>query len=307
MSEQFRPRLTGNPIIDEAFRQAFDYIYQLHGQTTTIQSTVANVQRGLTGLTGVGGVGGATGTGGGSVLSGPFESRPPTAAVGTVWVELSRSGISATSGPLPTFLFSESGWVYVGGMFYRTQPQLATLAATLGAADAGATVYVGAPYAHHLLWTGGGWGWVDPGDASGRFAHFAADPGSGWQLVDGSTVNALNSDGTITAVTLPDSTGAKALFLKSGAYTGSRVAEVAPTTVAVSAGTPAGTLAMNAQNMSNATATLAPGVTTVLTGPTSFTVTGTFNGSAMGTHAHTVSLAGGDPVAELAAPLYYRI
>lgn len=341
----FRPLRTGNPAIDEAFRIAFDYIYQLKSGTVT--STPAPSPAPLSGggsvtIIGGGGGGGVTTP---QVMSGSFEARPPVTTENTLWIETSRSGIS-NSGPLPTYIFHGGLWTFVSGSFNRSQAQLAVLALTLGVNDLGAIVYVGSPFCHRLQWIGTGWTWADPGDASGRFAHWRVAPPDGWQLADGSVVQVLNSDGTTSVVTV-DNSVAVPFFLKSGTYTGAVVAAVAPTTAAVSAGTPSGTVSQptftgiamgnhthtapmyvnagsvwwgnpfgNGTNITPvgflttvADATVGAGalVEAASAGTPFGTVSQpTFTGAALGTHTHTISLPG-DPVAKLAAPLYYRV
>jgi len=41
---QFRPINSGNDVVDKAFRQAFDYLYQLQAQVSSLQIQVAALQ-----------------------------------------------------------------------------------------------------------------------------------------------------------------------------------------------------------------------------------------------------------------------
>ena len=65
-------------------------------------------------------------------------------------------------------------------------------------------------YVHMLYWNGTTS--VFCGDQSGLIHWAQSDPGTGYQLCDGSTVNRLNADGTVTSVTVPDATTAWAMF-----------------------------------------------------------------------------------------------
>src|SRR5690242_263946 len=85
-------------------------------------------------------------------------------------------------------------------------------------------------YGHVLQWNGTGWQWGPGEPGSGMLVMFEVNPGSGWQLYDGSTVNMLKSDGTTQSVVLPDLTSAAnlAAYLKAGSPNGGPNAAVAP-------------------------------------------------------------------------------
>jgi hypothetical protein len=89
----------------------------------------------------------------------------------------------------------------IGQVLQVTQANLPT---NWGAENAGETVYV-TNYAHLLIWTGSGWMW-GPGEiGSGYVMDFLQGqaPGAGWHACDGSVVNQLNANGTLTQVQLP--------------------------------------------------------------------------------------------------------
>ena len=115
-----------------------------------------------------------------------------------------------------------------------TQANLAALAATLGASNAGLLVWV-TDYNHVLTWTGTGYAWGPGDNGSNYFVGMATAPtANGWHVCDGSFVNYLKSDGTLGGATLPN-TASSAAYMKFGsAYTTIQVAD-AP----VFTGTPA--------------------------------------------------------------------
>lgn len=165
---------------------------------------------------------------------------------GTFYLESDRNALYVTLSGV---------WTYLLGCYRDT---LGNKPADLGATDAGFLFYA-TDYAHTWRWTGSAWEYA-PGDrASGEFAYFMADPGTGWRLCDGATVTRTKSDATTASVTLPNETGG--VYRKGGSYTGTVnvavAATVSGTTDAVSAGTPAGTVSQP-----------------------------TFSGSAMGAHSH---------------------
>lgn len=89
-------------------------------------------------------------------------------------------------------------------------------------------IYV-SDYVHMIYWDG-----TTPvfaGDQSGLLHLAESDPGTGYHLYDGATVNRLNADGTVTSVTLPDLTtaGALAAFLEGGGTNSGPTGAVAPT------------------------------------------------------------------------------
>lgn len=74
-------------------------------------------------------------------------------------------------------------------------------------ASAGQLYFV-TDYAHQLQWSGKAWGWA-PGElGSGFIVAFPDAPqGNKWHPCDGSTVNKLNQDGTVSSVVLPSTAG----------------------------------------------------------------------------------------------------
>jgi hypothetical protein len=96
-----------------------------------------------------------------------------------------------------------------------TQSQLATLAATLGPANAGLLVWV-TDYNHVLTWTGTGYAWGPGENGSNYFVGMATAPtAAGWHVCDGSFVNYLKSNGTLGGATLPN-TASSAAYMKFG-------------------------------------------------------------------------------------------
>lgn len=83
-------------------------------------------------------------------------------------------------------------------------------------------------YVHMIYWDGSAANFA--GDQSGCISLWESDPGTGYHLCDGSTVNRLNADGTITGVTLQDltSVGALAAFLEAGGANSGPTAATAP-------------------------------------------------------------------------------
>lgn len=143
---------------------------------------------------------------------------------------------------------------------------------------------------HHMIY----WDGSTPlfSDGGNRFmALFEVDPGAGWALYDGSTVAALNADGTTTNVALPDLTSMAnlAAFLEAGGTNSGPTAAVAPTfsgTPAVLTGSvSAPTLSIN--NFTPAGTNSAP----VFSGTPAAITSNTFTPIALATTAMT-SLAG---------------
>ncbi len=193
----------------------------------------------------------------------------------------------------------------------KAQADLAALAATLTAADAGLLVEV-TDYRHVLRWSGSVWTWGPGEDGRHDIVGLPVDPDdtTGWQLCDGTTVAYLKGDGTTANFATPDLTSAanKAAYLKLGTPVSGPNAATAPgfsgsgaTTGATSGGTPAGTNSApaftgNAIGFTTNTAANAAGLT-FLTGPATQNITGsvaapTFTGSALATHTHSVTAAG---------------
>jgi hypothetical protein len=109
-----------------------------------------------------------------------------------------------------------------------TQAQYATAYAA-GLGGVALFIYI-SDYAHLIYWSGATAAFADGGN--NYIAAFENDPpGPGWHLMDGSTVNYLNTDGTVTAQTLEDLTSAanNAAYLKMGSPNSGPNAAVAPT------------------------------------------------------------------------------
>jgi hypothetical protein len=139
-------------------------------------------------------------------------------------------------------------------------------------------------YAHILRWTGSGWTW-GPGDpGSGYIAPFLSAPTqTGWHLCDGSTVNKLNADGTLTSVVLPNYT--TTAYLKLGTVLAMGPNAPSGTTAAISGGTPSGTNSIPTFTGTPATTSIesADTANVAVTGATSV---------AAANHTHTVTPAG---------------
>ena len=132
-----------------------------------------------------------------------------------------------------------NAWVYLSGVYPRTQAQLAALFATLTNNDIGMRVYV-SDFVHTLWHTvGGTTDWAPEDDhRAGEgpvFREIDPSPTTGWKLYDGSAVTYLKADGTLGSVTLPDlvSTAAKAAYLKAGSPNSAVNVAVAPTITGV--------------------------------------------------------------------------
>ena len=133
---------------------------------------------------------------------------------------------------------------------------------------------------------GGGGSSSVPAGTIAMWAGTLASVPSGWNLCDGTSgtpdLRGQFIKGWAAGVD-PGTTGGSATTTATGSvaaptFTGSSV-----TSGATGAGTPAGTIDAHTTNVFTGT-----GATTLLTGPT----THTFTGSAMGTHTHSVSAAG---------------
>jgi len=142
-----------------------------------------------------------------------------------------------------------------------TQANLATLAATLTADDAGLLVNV-TDYAHVLQWTGSAWQW-GPGETGGGYLGLfdvAPSPGTGWKLIDGTgddgspigvahPIKILKSDGTtrsnITAANMTGGAYPKAAGAYNGAVTAATVPGIAGSTATVGVSGGVGSAAAN--------------------------------------------------------------
>lgn len=166
-----------------------------------------------------------------------------------------------------------------------TQANLTTLSASL---QPNSLVFV-TDYNHLLEWNGAAYNWGPGESGSGYISPFLSAPGAtGWHLCNGATVNRLNGDGTITAVTLPNYATASYLKLGTAAAAGPSAASGA--TAAVSAGTPAGT--NSAPDTGDDTdagfkASADPAGTLVALNPHIHTTTApVFTGAALAPHSH---------------------
>lgn len=168
------------------------------------------------------------------VLFGTHADRvtlaPPASHIGAIYVETDEENTAYQS----QYLSNVATWVYVSGTYQRTQAQLATLAASLGAADAGLLAEV-TDYRHVLRWTGSAWEW-GPGETGGGYSAFwSIAPPTGWVAYDGAAHTYLKSDGSTGSLTLENLAGTS-WFPKAGEdytkYTGSSVAAVVPTAAA---------------------------------------------------------------------------
>lgn len=99
-------------------------------------------------------------------------------------------------------------WLYLTGIYARTQAQIATLQATLGPDDAGLLLNV-TDYGHVLQWSASAWKWGPGEQGSGMQIAFTVAPaGSGWQLCNGSSgVNYLKSTGALGTTTVSNTAG----------------------------------------------------------------------------------------------------
>lgn len=124
----------------------------------------------------------------------------------------------------------EPHWVYVAGMMRNI---LSNIPTDLTAYDAGFLFY-GTDYAHTWRWTWitgppahGQWEYA-PGDrASGEFAWFASDPGTGWKLCNGTSTTRTNADASTASFATPNLIG---VYPKgAGTYSGGVIGAVAGT------------------------------------------------------------------------------
>lgn len=159
-----------------------------------------------------------------------------------------------------------------------TQANLAGIG--LGPENAGQLVWV-TDYNHLLVWNGTGFDWGPGENGSGYISPFLTAPsGSGWKLCDGSSTTRLNSNGTITAVVVPNY--ASSPYLKMG--TGAAAGPIAASGLvqAVSAGTPSGAVAIGDDD-TNVEVQAGVG-TTVAADPHQHPAT--FIGNVLPTHVH---------------------
>src|ERR1700677_3359079 len=111
-------------------------------------------------------------------------------------------------------------WAYQDGTLYRTQSQLAGLAALLGTQHANLLVFV-TDYNHQIQWTGSAWKRA-PGDLehSDTFHIFGAAPTDiGWHACNGAAgVSFLKYDGTLGTRNLPNTASVSAFPLLGASY-----------------------------------------------------------------------------------------
>lgn len=112
-----------------------------------------------------------------------------------------------------SYYIARSGsWLWYAGFMEGQQADFAALAA-LGTNDAGFLFWV-TDFRHLLRWDGTQWSWAPGEQGSDFIVQFVSGPlasdGStlaGWQVCDGSTVQMLNSDGSLSSVTVPNTAG----------------------------------------------------------------------------------------------------
>lgn len=196
-------------------------------------------------------------------------------------------------------------WVYLSGECTTVQ---ASIPADLGENDAGFLESV-SDYAHILEWNGSAFTWGPGESGSGYFAAFVAAPtGNGWAACSGGSVSYLQAAGTLASATLP-ATASTAAYLKAGgSYSATITAKVAPTV------TPTGTVSQptftgNAEALTTVDVTVSGAqavIATVGGSNTSVTPSGIVSQPTFTGASDTASLAGGDPVANFEALLYFR-
>lgn len=169
-----------------------------------------------------------------------------------------------------------------------TQANLSTLAGTLGPDNTGQLVYV-TDYNHMLRWNGTGFEWGPGENGSGYISAFLNDPSptTGWQVCNGAVTTKLNSDGSVSPVTVPNYATASYLKLGSAAPVAGPTA-AGGVTVATSAGTPSGTNSNPNTGNNSANVEVQAGVGTfVAADPHTHTTTApVFTGNALATHTH---------------------
>lgn len=150
--------------------------------------------------------------------------HPPSAsAVGSLYFETDRGLLY-----LNTIVSFAPAWVYLDGIYTRTQAQLAAVTASLTANDNGLLINV-SDYSHVLKWTNPALGW-GPGEfGSGMLQLFAVAPGTGWAACNGAVVAYLKADGTTATVTLPNTAGTAAYAMAAAAYSATITAAQVPT------------------------------------------------------------------------------
>lgn len=241
---------------------------------------------------------------------------------------LTQRGISGTSGPfvtqLPPTIPAQLTALQSGDAFpiALAQPKparvpieilICTQATFPALAGTQATFVFVTDYVHLIYWNGAAFSFA--GDQSGCVSLWESNPGTGYQLCDGSTVNRLNADGTVTSVTVPDFT--TATFLEGGLANSGPTAASAPTftgnaatpTGAVSAPIFSGTPVLLTTDTFTPVLLATKAITTIDLSDTSYTPAGTnsapvFTGNSA-TPTGTVS-ATGEPRKLIRRPYYRR-
>lgn len=125
---------------------------------------------------------------------------------------------SASSYPIGTVFFATDwlvsyavqqpaggkAWLYYNGIYSNT---LANIPGTLGTNDTGFT-FKATDYLHNWMWNGAAWHFTTGGIAAGSLFFSTTGPpfggaGALWHLLDGSTQNISQDNGTVTATLLP--------------------------------------------------------------------------------------------------------
>jgi hypothetical protein len=125
----------------------------------------------------------------------------------------------------------------------------------LTTADEGILFYA-LDFDHTFRWDGRQWQWGSGEIKPGTMSFAAADPGVGWHILDGATVDRaeLDGHGGIETIVLPNAAGC---YFKHDTFSATPVVASAPSisgsTAAVSAGTPAGTVSQPSLTMDSYT------------------------------------------------------
>lgn len=210
-----------------------------------------------------------------------------------------------------TYRFDGSTWKYESGTM---RDDLVNIPGTLGTDDEGFSFWA-QDFRHLYRWDGTAWDYADE-DRAGRLIHWDNDPGSGWQVCDGSTgITTSKADGTTDTIDVPDLTD---VYLRGGAYTGavnpaSGTLGLTGVTGDEDAHTHEVTTAGSVTSAPSATVAVQSGAgTNVPTAAHTHTESGQTVTSAAGS-AHHHDLTGavvdltGDPIANMAAPVYRRL
>lgn len=103
------------------------------------------------------------------------------------------------------YIATATSWQFAFGAFSIPQTGIPS---DLTSTDVGFLVNV-TDYNHLLVWTAAGFNFAPSDSGSGYTVPFTGVPTNpvGWHAADGSTVNQLNQDGSISAVTIPNVAG----------------------------------------------------------------------------------------------------